>query len=521
MIEAKKNSAYYLSFPAIDSATPASYKSGISPVDTAYYKDGAGAWSSLAITDTATEIGATGVYEIDLTASEMNHDKVIIKFAVSGMADDAYQFDMRTKLTDDLNDAITAPTAVENRTEMDSNSTQLTSIVEDTNELQTDDVPGLIATAQSDLDKLTGADGATLATTQGNYEPATAASLATTDGKIDTINTNAARLTAARAQAIDDWINGGRLDLILDIIAADVVNLDGDAMRGTDSAYTGTPPTAAAIVNEWESQSQTDPTGFHVNVLEVGGTGQTANDNGADINTLVTRVTAAVATEAKQDIIDTVVDAIKTQTDQFVFTTANKVDSRVDYVGANAVTTPDDFKADVSALATAAALTAVDTVVDAIKAVTDNLPNSGALTDLATAAALTIVDTVVDRIEVDTQDIQSRIPAALASGRMSSDSEAISGSTDAADKLEASTETMVIGTVSHDNTAAITNIFYSDDVVEATADHFNGRKVIFTSGAVIRQATSIEDYELESGEGKFTVVALTEAPADNVTFIIV
>lgn len=227
MIEAKKNSAYYLSFPAIDSATPASYKSGISPVDTAYYKDGAGAWSSLAITDTATEIGATGVYEIDLTASEMNHDKVIIKFAVSGMADDAYQFDMRTKLTDDLNDAITAPTAVENRTEMDSNSTQLTSIVEDTNELQTDDVPGLIATAQSDLDKLTGADGATLATTQGNYEPATAASLATTDGKIDTINTNAARLTAARAQAIDDWINGGRLDLILDIIAADVVNLEG------------------------------------------------------------------------------------------------------------------------------------------------------------------------------------------------------------------------------------------------------------------------------------------------------
>jgi len=283
----------------------------------------------------------------------------------------------------------------------------------------------------------------------------------------------------------------------------------------------GSAPTATEIVDEWETQSQADPTGFHVNVQEIGDTAQTPNDNGADINTLVTRVTAAVATEAKQDIIDTVVDAIKTQTDQFVFTTANKVDSRVDYVGANAVTTPDDFKADVSALATAAALTTVDTVVDAIKAVTDNLPNSGALTDLATAAALTIVDTVVDRIEVDTQDIQSRIPAALASGRMSSDSEAISGSTDAADKLEASTETMVIGTVSHDNTAAITTIFYSDDVVEATADHFNGRKVIFTSGAVIRQATSIEDYELESGEGKFTVVALTEAPADNVTFIIV
>ena len=43
-------------------------------------------------------------------------------------------------------------------------------------------------------------------------------------------------VTAARMGALTDWINGGRLDLILDIIAADVVNLDGAAMRGTDSA---------------------------------------------------------------------------------------------------------------------------------------------------------------------------------------------------------------------------------------------------------------------------------------------
>ena len=35
---------------------------------------------------------------------------------------------------------------------------------------------------------------------------------------------------------LNDWQDGGRLDLILDIIAADVVNIDGAAMRGTDSA---------------------------------------------------------------------------------------------------------------------------------------------------------------------------------------------------------------------------------------------------------------------------------------------
>ena len=102
-----------------------------------------------------------------------------------------------------------------------------------------------------------------------------------------------------------------------------------------------------------------------------------------------------------------------------------------------------------------------------------------------------------------------------------SDAVKISGSSDAADRLEASAETIVKGTVSHDNTAASTTVFYSHDITEATADHFNGRIVIFTSGDLIYQATDITDYELDTGEGKFTVTVLTEAPADNVTFVIV
>ena len=35
------------------------------------------------------------------------------------------------------------------------------------------------------------------------------------------------------------------------------------------------------------------------------------------------------------------------------------------------------------------------------------------------------------------------------------------------------------------------------------------------------QATDITDYELDTGESHFTVTALTEPPADNVTFVIV
>ena len=87
--------------------------------------------------------------------------------------------------------------------------------------------------------------------------------------------------------------------------------------------------------------------------------------------------------------------------------------------------------ADVSSLATAAALAVVDSNVDsiledtattipatlttisgyidtevaAIKSVTDNLPNGGALTSLASAAALATVDTVVDAIKVKTDSL--------------------------------------------------------------------------------------------------------------------
>jgi hypothetical protein len=44
----------------------------------------------------------------------------------------------------------------------------------------TTDIPALIATAQADLDLITGSDGATLATAQGNYAPAKVADILTT-----------------------------------------------------------------------------------------------------------------------------------------------------------------------------------------------------------------------------------------------------------------------------------------------------------------------------------------------------
>ncbi|MEK0326481.1 MAG: hypothetical protein QQN63_12345, partial [Nitrosopumilus sp.] len=55
--------------------------------------------------------------------------------------------------------------------------------------------------------------------------------------------------------------------------AANSLNGKGDWNTVTPDAA-GVAPTAAEVVNEWETQSQADPTGFHVNVLEVSGTGE-------------------------------------------------------------------------------------------------------------------------------------------------------------------------------------------------------------------------------------------------------
>ena len=58
-------------------------------------------------------------------------------------------------------------------------------------------------------------------------------------------NTN--EITVARMGALTDWINGGRLDLIIDLINAATTGLAGAAMRGTDGANTVVPDVAGFL----------------------------------------------------------------------------------------------------------------------------------------------------------------------------------------------------------------------------------------------------------------------------------
>jgi hypothetical protein len=96
--------------------------------------------------------------------------------------------------------ALNDPSAEEIRTEIDSNSTQLAAIVADTNELQTDDVPGLIAALN---------------------DP-TAAEIRT---EIDANSTQLAAIVADTNELQGDLTDGGRLDLLIDAVKAVTDNL--------------------------------------------------------------------------------------------------------------------------------------------------------------------------------------------------------------------------------------------------------------------------------------------------------
>ncbi len=98
----KKNEATIICFPMVTTASPEAFDTGETVADTAYYSDAEGVFTTLAITDTVAEISTTGMYEISLTAAEMNHDLIIIKFTSTNAADTAVLIRTRAVDLDDL-----------------------------------------------------------------------------------------------------------------------------------------------------------------------------------------------------------------------------------------------------------------------------------------------------------------------------------------------------------------------------------------------------------------------------------
>lgn len=96
----------------------------------------------------------------------------------------------------------------------------------------------------------------------------------------------------------------------------------------------------------------------------------------------------------------------------------------------------------------------------------------------------------------------------------------LNGSATPLTNLAASSLGIVTGT--SDNTGfTATSSIMDTTITEATADHYNGRVIVFTSGALVGQATLITDYALTGGRGRFTMSTLTEAVPNSTTFVIV
>lgn len=408
-------------------------------------------------------------------------------------------------------------------------------IIGDTNDIQTRLPAALVA---GRMDSSVGAMAANVMTaaaadpdltTELQSGLATAANLATVAGYIDTeIGDIQSRLPAA--------LVGGRMDSSTGAMAANVVTAaavaDGAIDRATFAADTGlvsirsNTAQAGAATTITLDASASAVTDFYKNALIVltGGTGVgqgrycTAYNGTTKVATVATWATNPDVTSTFAIIA---ADAIVGATAPTAVQVADEVQTRtiaavtvVNGLAANVITaaaTAADFTTEIQAgLATAAALTVIDDFLDteiaAIKAVTDALPNAGALTT----------------IQADLDNIQTRIPAALVGGRMDADLGAIGASTTALTAFKRAVQGNVIGTV---GAASTTTSIVTSAVTPATsvADQLKGRILVFaddtTTAALRGQATDITASSA-SATPTLTVTALTTAPVSGETFTI-
>ena len=124
----------------------------------------------------------------------------------------------------------------------------------------------------------------------------------------------------------------------------------------------------------------------------------------------------------------------------------------------------------------------------------------------------------LEALQADTADIQSRLPAALASGNMKSDMLAINGVTAAAANLaiSAGPAGIIIGAA---EAGTLSTTQMTSNLGEATNTHWKDRQVLWTSGVLLGQMKGITAYL--GSTGRLTYNETTEAPSAADTFIII
>jgi hypothetical protein len=162
-----------------------------------------------------------------------------------------------------------SPTVVQIRQEMDSNSTQLADIVADTNELQTDNIPGLISTLDAVVDtvKVDTADilvdtGTTLPARLGNIEGAS-------------FSTSTDSLEAIRDRGDSAWITGGgggSGGATPAEVATALTDIHLDKLFAANYDPASKPGSATALLNELV-ENDSGVARYTVNALENGPSG--------------------------------------------------------------------------------------------------------------------------------------------------------------------------------------------------------------------------------------------------------
>ncbi len=161
---------------------------------------------------------------------------------------------------------------------------------------------------------------------------------------------------------------------------------------------------------------------------------------------------------------------------------------------------------------------AVGSVTGAVGSVTGNV--GGNVTG-SVGSVVGAVGSVTGAVGSVTGNVGGNVVGSVASVTAGVNATQINSSANAAARLALAAAQMIPGTVDSTAFSPTTTIFEADDITEATADHYNGRLILWTSGALVGQVTDVTDYALSGGRGRFTCTAMTEAAANNDTFILV
>ena len=215
----QKNVATIIVFPIVDAdGDLVTGASGLdSEIDT--WADGSAPDGFADCTNEATEIGSTGMYYLSLTQSEMNADYIIIQVKTSTSGAKTQVILIRTMVGDPLNLATTD----------DGGAINVASGVVESNVVQVSGDSGAADNLESYCDGTT-------------PQP---------------VNVTQIGGTAQSATDLKDFADTGydpTTHKVQGVVLTDTCTTNTD-MRGTDNAYTGTPPTVTAIRQEMDTNS--------------------------------------------------------------------------------------------------------------------------------------------------------------------------------------------------------------------------------------------------------------------------